>query len=204
MPSSVSSPEDIINIALVRIGYKQRIGSVWEGSLAAKLALTIYSQTRDELLRSFDWSFAERNVAMTIIKQAPPMGYVPPIVWSSAYPPIPWLYEVSYPTDALKIRAVKNTPIFIPDFDPQPYQFSIDNDVSLSELEKVILCNVYPGIIVYTGQATNPLDWEPDFTEALAAALGRRLAPALMNLQTAQAAGQDEMAAAIVAEQTRG
>jgi len=204
MPSSVSSPEDVINIALVRIGYKTRVGSIWEGSMASKLALSIYAQTRDELLRSFDWSFAERNVGMTLIKQAPAGGYVPPLVWSSDYPPVPWLYEVAYPTDAMKIRAVKNTPIFVPDFAPQPYVFSVNNDTSLAEPEKVILCNVYPGIIVYTGQVTNPQDWEPDFTEALAAALARRLALALTNLQTEQVAAQDEQTSTMLAEQTRG
>jgi hypothetical protein len=117
---------------------------------------------------------------------------------------VPWAYEIQYPTDALKIRAVKNVPVFVPDFDPQPYQFSVDNDNSLAEPSKVILCNVYPGLVVYTGQITDPLDWEPDFTEALAASLGRRLAPVLVGLQAAQLAAQDEQQSDTVAENTRG
>jgi hypothetical protein len=204
MASSVQNVEDVINLALVRIGYKTRIGSVWEGSMAAKKALDIYAQTRDEMLRAFDWSFAERNTGMTLIKQAPAGGYFPPNMWSSAYPPVPWAYEIQYPTDALKIRAVKNVPVFVPDFDPQPYQFSVDNDNALAEPSKVILCNVYPGLVVYTGQITDPLDWEPDFTEALAASLGRRLAPVLVGLQAAQLAAQDEQQSDTVAENTRG
>jgi hypothetical protein len=204
MASSVSSPEDVINLALVRIGYKTRVGSIWEGSMAAKKVLDIYAQTRDEMLRGFDWSFAERNVGMTLIKQAPVGGYFPPNMWSTAYPPVPWLFEVVYPADCLKVRAVKNVPIFVPDFDPQPYQFSVDNDNALTEPSKVILCNVYPGLVVYTGQITNPQDWEADFTEALAASLGRRLAPVLVGLQAAQLEGQDEQQADVVAENTRG
>jgi hypothetical protein len=204
MASSVTSPEDVINLALVRIGYKTRMGSIWEGSMAAKKALDIYSQTRDEMLRAFDWSFAERNVGMTLIKQAPAGGYFPPNMWSSAYPPVPWLFEIQYPSDCLKVRAVKNVPVFVPDFDPQPYQFSVDNDNALAEPSKVILCNVYPGLVVYTGQITDPLDWEPDFTEALAASLGRRLAPVLVGLQAAQLAAQDEQQSDTVAENTRG
>jgi hypothetical protein len=204
MASSVQNVEDVLNLALVRIGFKTRIGSIWEGSMASKAALSIYAQTRDEMLRAFDWSFAERNVAMTLIKQAPAGGYFPPNMWSSAYPPVPWAFEIQYPTDALKIRAVKNVPVFVPDFDPQPYQFSVDNDNALAEPSKVILCNVYPGLVVYTGQITDPLDWEPDFTEALAASLGRRLAPVLVGLQAAQLAAQDEQQSDTVAENTRG
>jgi hypothetical protein len=204
MASSVNSPEDIINLALVRIGYKFRVGSIWEGSLAAKKALDIYAQTRDEMLRGFDWSFAERNVGMTLLKQAPAGGYFPPNTWSSAYPPVPWLYEIVYPSDCLKVRALKNVPLFLPDMDPRPYQFSIDNDSSLPEPDKVILCNVFPGVIVYTGQITDPRDWEPDFTEALASALGRRLAPVLVGIQAAQLEARDEQQSVVVAENTRG
>jgi hypothetical protein len=204
MPSSVNSPEDVINLALVRIGFKQRVGSIWEGSLAAKKALDIYSQTRDELLRGFDWGFAERTVAMTLLKSAPPGGYFPPTVWSSAFPPPPWLFEVAYPQDALKIRALKNVPLFVPDFAPQPYQFSVDNDQSLDEPDKVILCNIFPGVVVYTGQITTPSDWEPDFVEALCASLGRRLEPVLIGMQAAQLEATDEQQSIAVAEDTRG
>lgn len=205
MPSSsVTSPEDVINLALVRIGYKTRIGSIWEGSLAAKKALDCYAQTRDAMLRAFDWGFAERNVALTLIKQAPVGGYVPPNTWSSAYPPPPWLAECVYPVDCLKVRSVKNVPMFVPNFSPQPYLFSVDNDPSLSEPSKVVLCNVYPGILVYTGQITNCADWEPDYTEALASALGRRLAIVLDLPNAAQMAGQDEQVETLMAEDIRG
>jgi hypothetical protein len=204
MTSAVTWPEDVVNLALMRIGYEFRVNNLFEGTKHATVALNIYAQTRDEMLRGFDWSFAERNVAMTLLKQAPAGGYFPPNMWSPAYPPVPWLYEVTYPVDALKIRAVKNVPIFLPDFDPQPWQFSVDNDNALAEPSKVVLCNVYPGMIVYTGQITDPLDWEPDFTEALAASLGRRLAPVLVGLQGAQMDARDEQQSVALAENTRG
>jgi len=204
MTSVVTSAEDVINLSLVRIGYEGRVNNLFEGTKQATAALNIYGQTRDEMLRAFDWSFAERNVGMTLIKQAPAGGYFPPNTWTNAYPPVPWLFEIQYPSDCLKVRAVKNVPIFVPDFDPQPYQFSVDNDNALAEPSKVILCNVYPGLVVYTGQITNPLDWEPDFTEALAASLGRRLAPVLVGLQAGQVAAQDEQQSDAVAENTRG
>ena len=67
----LTAPEDLINNALARIGYKLRIGSIYEGSAAAKKALDVYGQARDGLLRQNDWGFAERNIAMTLLKSAP-------------------------------------------------------------------------------------------------------------------------------------
>jgi hypothetical protein len=188
---SVQSPEDLVNLTLSRIGYALRIGSIYEGSKAAKLALTCYSQTRDEVLRSQDWGFAGRDVVLTLQKQAPPGGYggTP---WTSAYPMLPWLFQYNYPNDALKIRAVKNTPVFIPDFDPQYNTFGMENDNTYNPPQRVILCNVPNAICLYTGQITNPIDWEPDFIEAFAAALGRRLAPVLMGLEATKLAAADE------------
>ena len=90
---AIQSPEDLLNNTLVRLGFKLRIGSIWEGSEQAKKALDIYVQTRDTLLRDGDWPFAERDVQPTLLKAAPPNGYVPPTVWSSAYPPLPWANE---------------------------------------------------------------------------------------------------------------
>lgn len=191
MALSVSSPEDVINLCLVRMGYKTRIGSIWEGSEASKAALDIYSQTRDEALMGFDWGFAEGNVPGTLLKSAPPGGYGG-IAWSTAYPPLPFIYEYAYPVDCLKVRAMKPTPIFLPNFNPQPYVWSVDNDATLTPPAKAISCNVPNAIIVYTRQVTNPQEWESDFVEALAASLSRRLAPLLVNMDAAKLEAGDE------------
>lgn len=203
--NSVRTVEDVVNLALVRIGYKQRIGSIWDGSEAAKRALDIYAQTRDELLRQFDWGFAERTVSMVLIKQAPADGYVPPNMWDpTLHPAPPWLFEVVYPADAIKIRSIQNIPLFVPDFDPQPYQFSVSNDNTLADPNKVVLCNVFPGIVTYTGQVTNPGDWENDFVESFASALGTRLAPLLSSLDDAKLEAADASTQSVVAETIRG
>jgi len=198
MPSSfaVQSPADVLNLALVRIGYKLRVGSLYDGSLAGKKALDIYAQTRDDLLRDGDWPFAERNVSGTLLKSAPQVpggwGYIPPTVWTTAYPPLPWRFEYSWNSDFLKVRAVKNAPLFVPNFDPEPSLFAIVNDNAYSPPQRVIVSNVQNAVIVYTGQITDPNTWPPDFTEALAAALGRRLAPILVSLDAAKLEGSDE------------
>lgn len=135
MVASVQNPADIINIALRRMGYKLRVGSLLDGSEAASQALDIYAQTRDELLRAGEWGFAERNVSLTVLKAAPAGGYFPPTFWSNTYPPIPWGYEYAYPDDCLKVRALKPAPLFLFDPDPQPNLYAIANDDVVSGSE---------------------------------------------------------------------
>ena len=183
----INTPEDVLNLTLRRIGYKHRIGSIWEGSEAAKQALDIYGQTRDDLLRNGDYGFAERNINAVLLKQAPVGGYFPPNLWNGINnPPPPYLFEYQYPQDALKIRSVKPVPLFVMNFDPQPNIFETPNDNYFNPPQKVIVCNVPNAMLVYTAQVTNPQTWEVDFTEELAEALGRRLAPVLANMDAAK------------------
>lgn len=202
---AIQSPADLLNVALRRIGYKLRVASLFEGSLAAKQALDIYAQTRDELLRTNDWGFAERNVAMTLLKSAPVGGYVPPAVWNPAVnPPIGSLFEYGYPGDCLKVRAVKPPPLFVPNFDPQPNVFTITNDNYFTPAQKVILCNVPNAILVYTGQITDLTTWEADSISMFADELGKGLAPALVNMQAAQMIAAEGVQSKAVAEMNQG
>jgi len=181
MASVIVSPADVVNLSLQRIGYKGRIGNIFDGSEAAKDALDIYSQTRDDLLREGEgWPFASRSVAATLLKSAPVGGYFPPNTWTSAYPAQPWRFEYSYPTDCLELRACKPAVFFVPNFMPQPYTFAISNDNGFTPSRRVILSNVQDAMLIYTGQVTDPALWPPDFVEAFAAALGQRLAGSLM------------------------
>jgi hypothetical protein len=203
--AAMQSPADVTNAALVRIGYRLRVGSLFDGSLAAKKALDIYAQTRDELLRQNDWYFAEGNVILTLQKQAPAGGYVPPTIWNPATnPPLPWLYQYAYPQDALKIRAVKGQPLFIPSMDPNYNNFDTPNDNTLNPPAKVIVCNVANAVGVYTRQVTDPSNWDSDFGEALVAAYARRLIPGLGNPELLKIAAPDEMQQQQIAETTLG
>lgn len=205
MVAVIQSPEDICNAALARVGWRgPRIGSLYDGSMVAKTALDIYGQTRDELLRQNDFDFAERSVSLTLLKFAPDGGYGPGNEWNNTFPPPPWVYEYAYPTDALKVRALKPEPTFLVDYDPQPFVFSVANDQAFNPPAKVILCNVPKAILIYTGQVTDPADWEADFTELMAAALGRRLAPKLAGLDAAKLMAQDEAQALATAEREQG
>lgn len=182
----LSTPADLVNNALVQIGYKKLIGSVNDGSAAANLSLAIYGQTRDELLRSQDWGFASRDIVLTLLKQAPAGGYFPPTVWSTAYPPIPYMFEYAYPGDCLKVRSIKPQTLFVPNFDPAPNPFRISNDNAFSPPQKVILSYVPMSLMTYTAQVTDPQTWEVSFAEALSDMLGEKLAAGLANMDAAK------------------
>jgi len=194
MTSSVQSVENICNQALGKIGFKRRIGDIYEGSAHAKLCLDFYAQTRDELLRSNDWGFAERVISATLLKQAPLNGYSPANPWTNAYPPPPWYYEYSYPNDCIKLRSIKSSQIFLPNFTPVPNIFDIYNDDSLTVPAKTIVTNMSNAILVYTGQITDMTTWEPLFAQTLIDTLAQKLAPALAKLdQGGDAAEKEEM-----------
>jgi hypothetical protein len=206
MSASIRRPEDAVNAALMRLGSPLRVNNLYEGTRVSDAALDIYAQTRDELLRQSDWGFAERNVSPTLLKSAPAGGYIPGITtWDPAlYPPLDARFEYQYPSDCLKVRAIKPAPLFIPNFDPQPHSFRIANDNTYTPVKKVILCNVAEAVLTYTGQVTDALAWEPDFAEALAAALAKRLAAVLPQPGAAQAEAVDEAATKQTAEAQQG
>jgi hypothetical protein len=204
MTASIQNPADLANLAFVRIGFKGRLGNLYDGSMHARTILSIYAQTRDELLSDGNWEFAERNSAGVVLKSAPRGGYVPPIIWNPAqYPAVPWLFSYLFPADCLKVRAVKYTPATLPDFDPQPSAYSVDNDNGFAPPQRVILSNVQNAIVVYTGQVTDPATWDVAFVEALGATLGRRLAPVLMGADATKMAAADEQTEDMVATQTQ-
>lgn len=178
MTSSVNSPEDVVNIALGLIGFDRRVGDIYEGTKASKIALDLYSQTRDEILRRKDWGFANRNLTLNLLKSAPPGGYgMTP--WSNTYPLLPWAYEYTYPSDCIRLLYVQQTPAVMPVLDPLPFTYKIANDNSFSPPQRVILAQAPNLIAVYTGQITDMTTWEPLFVDTLAAALAKKFTVAL-------------------------
>ena len=210
MPASVASPADVANAALVRIGHPLRLGSLFDGSLAAKKSLDVYAQTRDEMLRELDPSFATREAALIVLKTAPQGGYVPPNLWNPQINPLtPWNYSYRLPTDFIKFKAAKTAPLLIPNPLPSPELWRLYNDnvivpPATAPPGQVLLLNIANAILVYIGQVTDPSAWDASFTEALIAALARRLTVALADPKLLQIAAQDEVAETRVADMIQG
>ena len=181
---------DVMNMGLRAGGVPRRIQDFYEGSEQAKTALELFGQARDELLRAKDWSFSRKVVSLTVLKGPPPAGgfnIVTP--WTNIYPYPGFLFSYAYPSDCLDIRALIQPPGLMPDLDPLPGLFRVDNDpvpnvsvgpppVASGPPAKVILCNVANALAVYRAQITSPLLWEPGYVAALVASLGKKFAVA--------------------------
>ena len=198
----ISDAASVCNYALAKVGYPLRIGSLYDGSKAAKICLDVYGQTRDALFLSGDMDFVERTIVATLLKQAPASYIVTP--WTPAYPQLPWLYEYTYPDDAIRIRSVKFQTISLPNFDPRYNRFSIVNDDTYSPSQKVVLCDVPHAILVYAGQVTDPGAWDEAYIDFFADKLGLALAPSLMGLESAKLVAAEASADKMAAEASSG
>jgi hypothetical protein len=183
MANVLTSPEDVCNAALAQIGYKSRIGSMYDGSEQSKVALDIYGQTRDYLLVTHDWDFARASVTGTLMPGPAPA---------------PWQFMYAYPANCIRVRDIIS-PAYLANLnDPLPINFTRDTTAVGTSMVEVILCNVSGAIIVFTEQVTSPALWQEGFTEAMIAALAVRLSAALASLDVAKLAAAAQ--AAIVVE----
>lgn len=68
---------DIANLALGRIGHKQRLSSINDTGVVAAHCRNLYPQKRDEILQSIEWPWAERIQALAgSQEQVPGWGYI--------------------------------------------------------------------------------------------------------------------------------
>lgn len=88
-----SSKTDICNLALGHLG-EAPIISLDDDSLAARACALHYTQTRDQVLRSHRWSFAQTRVALAPLEASPPFG---------------WGYQFQLPVDCLRVLEVNKT-----------------------------------------------------------------------------------------------
>jgi len=67
----MASQVDICNMALGRIGARQRIGSMNEQSEEARILKLVYPQILGLTLEQVDWGFARRRKALTLLETDP-------------------------------------------------------------------------------------------------------------------------------------
>lgn len=60
-----TSETEIVNLALVRIGHKQTITSLGEGTPTADVCKVLYEPTRDTVLQAHPWNFAIRRATLS-------------------------------------------------------------------------------------------------------------------------------------------
>lgn len=162
-------PTDICNMALIRVGYPTPIGNLYEGSPAARVAVQAYSQTRDLLLRMRDWGFTRQTVSLGAPLKTAPVGGYAATPWTTAYPPIDWIYEYPYPDNCIEVRALLPNPT-IPNQMPRYVAFEKASNSDLNRT--VILTNLANAFASITALVDDPAQWtDAGFTEALITAL---------------------------------
>lgn len=200
MAYAITSPELVVNLALDKIGYPQRVNDLRDGSFASQVAIDVYGQTRDSVIENGQWEFADRTLSATLLKSAPAGGYNPRTPWTTAFPALPWRYEYAYPNDCVKFRAVKPQPLGIINMNPMFHRYSLDNDNTFTPPQRVILCDVADAVLCYAGRVTDPLTWDASFTDALVDALVEAMGPKLRQGVGGASAWQMEQATRKIAE----
>ena len=147
------SIESVINQSLDLIGYKRHIGSIWDGSPAARIALNAYAETRDEVLAAAPWDFAR---SFLLLETAPQL------------PPPTWLFAYARPTSAITLLDVFPGE---PDrLDPQPSVW-----IEATVPERTIFTRFPEACAAITKRITDTTLWSPEFTLAVIRGLAEKL-----------------------------
>lgn len=185
--SSVSCPEDVCNQALDAVGLPLAIADINDGSRNSRIAIRLFGQARDEVLRSYDWTFASADILLSSPLKSKTTAYGPP--WDTAtQPPPPWQYEWSLPSDFISVRAVVASPLMPGiQYKPSPVLYRLYWDRQLSSGQRVLLTMLNNPVLVYTSTAIDMTLWEPLFIASVVQNLARKFAPALGSLMAAPA-----------------
>lgn len=182
----MTTPVDLVNRALSEMGTQSTIASLSETSPEAVQSALWYTTLRRQLLRTANWGFARRQVALTLLAS---------LNTGSPAAPYPYLFKYAYPADCLKVRylflppQLNNTDPTAPAVDVGPsgwcfnvapsrqWRFLINEDVdpATGALTKTILSNVPGAVCAYTMDVDNCDRMDELFQGALTAALAYRL-----------------------------
>jgi hypothetical protein len=213
----------IANMTLQAIGTRSNIVSLDEASPEANNLNLVYAQTRDELLRKYQWNFARMQAPLSLVKAAQgttanPTGTTLPI------PMIPWLYSYAWPEDCIAIRMLLPiiaglTDVPVPIFSSSgtsvaytqtpniKYVITSDLDAESNPI-KVIMANVPQAQIIYTKRILDPNLFDSLFVTAfigrLAGKVGFSLSGDKTLLKMAMDAGREAEAEAEAADGSEG
>lgn len=178
----MTSPVEVVNIALAEIGVQKSISSFTDNSTEAKVAKLLYKPKIEALMRAARWNCARKQDNLTLLKAISING-----VTSDTPPPRPWFYEYAYPSDCLQARYLIPDVLNTGEINPPlttadnlaPYAwgvgsipFAVANDQIDTRPTRVILTNLQNAILVYTFYIEDPTQWDPQFMAAATSFLG--------------------------------
>lgn len=186
----------ISNRALLAVGARSQVSSInpSDGSPEANAISVLWTPTYEQLARTAHWNCLGYQVTLGLLAAALGTpenqdGTTLPV------PPTPWLYAYAYPSNCLDVRYIipsfpANTgstapdfpvnvaaPTWLPSGDQIPYKVQ-SMDFGQGPVP-TILTNQELAQVVYTLNNPNPAIWDSLFQEAMVAALGAFLVPAL-------------------------
>lgn len=155
-----------------------------EGSAQADHCARFYPIARDSLLEMHAWGFATRRASLALL---------------SASPPSSWKYAYAQPADALNLLSILApnasddysaglaaygsvtgvTNNSLGTYTPQPFTSEVDSTGAA-----VIYTNQENAVLRYTALVTDPTQFSPLFTEALAWLLASKLAGPILKGET--------------------
>ncbi len=154
--ASIATDEDIVNLALSRIGAKSITVLATDTTVEAVQARVVYFNARDTLMRAHPWNFLSLRVELT------DSGVDPVFGWDNGF---------LLPSDLLRVISVHATD---DNQDQPPYRLEKQE---LSEtLTDVLLINSSTCWIRYVYLETDPAKWIADFQDALAWVVASELA----------------------------
>lgn len=206
----MTTPTQICNQALLSLGGKATIADLaTEQSNEARYCRVFYDDTRRATLRAAYWNFARESNYLTLLKALPGTPENPTegsTNWTPDYPPVPWLYEYAYPSNALAMRYITPqwlggggiTPAIFPEGYGQGYNyfsapsqnpalsgvpFIVASDMVEGQRQTVVLTNLTQAVGVWTVDVELPALWDASFQEAMVAGLAAQIAIPLTGKQ---------------------
>lgn len=158
--------EDIVNGALGLLGVTQEVQDIVnERTVAARTARQFYSKTVDQVFRDFDWPWARKTLALTLVE---------------ADPTEEWGYSYTYPADAVAVRRVLNGSQSRTETETTRTHFTVANKTN-----RVIMTDQATAVAQYTIRIDDTTLWPADFRAAVEALLASKMAPRLLGIELA-------------------
>lgn len=203
MASTVTSPAQLCNLALLQVMARGQIQALSDGTPAGDVCGQLYQPTIDAFSRAAHWNCLRFQTGTLNSTQPPPLQMIkaapgtPEAIANPALgiPPQPWFYSYQLPPDCLKARflvPLLTQPQTTPPFTTAgglmlpavissvaiPFTVAIDLDSGGNEMQ-VLLTNLQNAQLVYTRRLQNISLWDSQFTMGAKSALAAWLGPAL-------------------------
>jgi len=114
----MSTPVQICNSALIKLGVDQFINSLSDNTKAARLCNEQYPKLRDEVLESHYWNFAMKRAELSLVVGSPLYG---------------WTYKYQLPADCLRVKE-----LHVPED-----EFIVEDGFLLTDISGVKILYVY-------------------------------------------------------------